>query len=74
MTKSKKIGKAVVPATANNQRFWVDFPDYVIRQLKLRMAMEGGTYRYHLLRSLHDSGAVTVNAADLVKDRRERGA
>ena len=74
MTKSNKLEKAAVASTATNQRFWVDFPDYVMRQLKLRMAMEGGTYRYHLLRSLHDSGAVAVNAADLVKDRRERGA
>lgn len=71
---SSKIGKTAAAQNSARQRFWIDFPDYVMRQLKLRIALEGGTYRYHLLKALHDSGAITVNAADLVKDRRERGA
>lgn len=59
--------------TAKTGRFTAVFPAYVLEALRLNAAQGQGSAAYQVLKALNDSGAVAVDAADLVPDRRSRG-
>jgi hypothetical protein len=50
----------------------LDLPEYVDRQLKLKVATEGGTKAFYILKALAGDG-FQVLPADLRLDRRKRG-
>jgi len=50
----------------------LDLPEYVDRQLKLKIAQDGGSKAYYILRALAKDG-FEVNEKDLRLDRRKRG-
>jgi hypothetical protein len=50
----------------------LDLPEYVDRQLKLRVATEGGTKAFYILRALSKDG-FQIKDVDLRPDRRKRG-
>jgi len=73
--KSAGIPALVTPRAAATERevsLTHTFPEYVVKALRLRAAEGAGSVRYQLLKALQDSGAVEIDAADLVTDRRGR--
>jgi|ERR1700721_1172714 hypothetical protein len=50
----------------------LDLPDYVDRQLKLKVATEGGTKAFYILKALARDG-FQIRDTDLRLDRRKRG-
>lgn len=61
-----------VPAPANKAEkpVWVSMPEYVSKALKRQAFENDCSIRYLLLKALHESGTVEIDAADLVRDRR----
>lgn len=50
----------------------IDIPEYVDKQLKLKIVEEGGTKAHYILKGLATTG-FKVNDTDLKPDRRKRG-
>jgi hypothetical protein len=50
----------------------LDLPEYIDRQLKLKVAQEGGTKAFYILKALAKDG-FEIKDADLRRDRRKRG-
>lgn len=64
--KPKPVKKA---SPAPSVRSSVELPDYVWREMGKRIADEGGTKRFHILRALRDAG-YSVKDVDLKEDGR----